>query len=105
MYAKDRRRGNLDFGLKELFKSRCGIGHARPSNDPKPTSDVVMRLLIAHTIKTMAKIIWIMKRRPLTLGHAQNCARAVCLRPYKTSAISNRLAGLQANEQYHQMCG
>jgi hypothetical protein len=32
-------------------------------------------------------------------------ARAVCLRPYKTSEISNRLAGLRANEQYHQMCG
>src|SRR5712675_1731535 len=31
-------------------------------------------------------------------------ARAVCLRPYKTSEISNRLAGLRANEQYHQMC-
>jgi hypothetical protein len=30
-------------------------------------------------------------------------ARAVCLRPYKTSEISNRLAGLRANEQYHQM--
>ena len=35
----------------------------------------------------------------------QPAARALCLRPYKTSAISNRLAGLQANEQYHQMCG
>ena len=32
-------------------------------------------------------------------------ARAQCLRPYKTSEISNRLAGLRANEQYHQMCG
>jgi hypothetical protein len=32
-------------------------------------------------------------------------ARAVCLRPYKTSEISNRLAGLRANEQYYQMCG
>jgi len=31
-------------------------------------------------------------------------ARAVCLRPYKTSEISNRLAGLRANEQCHQMC-
>jgi len=30
-------------------------------------------------------------------------ARAVCLRPYKTSEISNRLADLRANEQYHQM--
>jgi hypothetical protein len=32
-------------------------------------------------------------------------ARAECLRPYKSSEISNRLAGLRANEQYHQMCG
>jgi hypothetical protein len=32
-------------------------------------------------------------------------ARAACLRPYKTSEIGNRLAGLRANEQYHQMCG
>jgi hypothetical protein len=32
-------------------------------------------------------------------------ARAACQRPYKTSEISNRLAGLGANEQYHQMCG
>jgi hypothetical protein len=30
-------------------------------------------------------------------------ARAVSLGPYKTSEISNRLAGLRANEQYHQM--
>ena len=32
-------------------------------------------------------------------------ARAVCLRPYKTSDISNRSASLRASEQYHQMCG
>jgi hypothetical protein len=36
---------------------------------------------------------------------SETAARAVCLRPYKTSEISNRLAGLRANEQYHQMCG
>ncbi len=36
---------------------------------------------------------------------SEPAARAVCLRPYKTSEITNRLAGLRANEQYHQMCG
>src|SRR5260370_31908390 len=36
---------------------------------------------------------------------SEPAARAECLRPYKRSEISNRLAGLRANEQYHQMCG
>jgi hypothetical protein len=31
-------------------------------------------------------------------------ARAVGLQPYKTSEISNRLAGLRAKEQYHPKC-
>src|ERR1700737_890739 len=36
---------------------------------------------------------------------SEPAARAVSLRSYKASEISNRLAGLRANEQYHQMCG